>query len=106
MKLGTVKTGCIAAVQARTSGWTQKVAGVSSFFLPPLFFLFLFLEVSISVPETCPTHTQHSPPRSSLLKRQGEEQNPQAPAHTTSLSSSLPAQPQLELKCSFILSPG
>lgn len=103
MKLGTVKTGCIAAVQARTSGWTQKVAGVSSFFLPPLFFL--FLEVSISVPAPCTTHTEHSLPRSSLLKRQGEEQNPQAPAHTTSPSSSLPARSQLELKCSFILSP-
>lgn len=34
MKLGTVKTECIAAVQVKTLGWTQKIASLKklSFF--------------------------------------------------------------------------
>lgn len=47
MKLGTVKTECIAAVQVKTLGWTQKIASLKNCLF--LFFFFLFIEVNISV---------------------------------------------------------
>lgn len=45
MKLGTVKTECIAAVQVKILGWTQKIASLKKlslfffFSLPSFFFL-------------------------------------------------------------------
>lgn len=74
MNLGTVKTGCIAAVRART----QKIAAVSSFFLPPLFLL--FLEVSISVPETCALHNTRSVPSSELATETRRGTKPPSPS--------------------------
>lgn len=56
MKLGTVKTEHIAAVQVKTLGWTQKIASLKKlslflfFSLISFFCFFLFIEVSISVP--------------------------------------------------------
>lgn len=52
MKLGTLKPGCIAAVQVQKTASFKKLDFFFLFLLPPLFFLFIEVK-NISVPGTC-----------------------------------------------------
>lgn len=114
MKLGTLKPGCIAAVQVKKIASFKKLAFFFFFFSSPspLFPFHWGKTFQCLEPAPCLTQEEHPLSRSSLPERWGEgrktkqTQKQEAQTHTKSLSPlPLPAQPQLELKCCFILSP-
>lgn len=87
MKLGTVKTECIAAVQVKTLGWTQKIASLKNCLF--LFFFFSFYwGKHFSVWKPAPCMTQSSIPFLGAYYWNDKEGKKKPQTHTTSLSNS------------------
>lgn len=118
MKLWRLKPGCIAAVQVKMSGWTEKNSKLEKksafffFFFPPSPFSSFHWGKTFQCLELNPSWHRRSIPFVGARYQNEEKGKKTSKLKSKKLKYTqnpsplpLPTQPQLELKCCFILSP-